>query len=83
MTTGAQTLEKIALGDAIAQTEMTQMSIAKMAGIHYNLISECKRGRPIRKKNAYSILRVINNKRKVLELAPLGIEDIDWKLSNL
>lgn len=80
--TGVPTVARIALGEAIAQVEMDQMEVAKGAGIHYNLITACKRGRPIRRKNAYSILRVINAKRKVLEMEPLGLEDIQWTLSN-
>ena len=82
MTTGVQTLGKIALGDAIAQAEMNQREVARNAGIHYNNISEYKRGRPIRKKTAYSILRVLNAKRSVLNMDPLGLEDIEWTIAN-
>lgn len=82
MIAGAHTLEKIALGDVIAQAEMNQREVARNAGIHYNNISEYKRGRAIRKKTAYTLLRVINAKRSTLNMDPLGIEDIDWNIAN-
>lgn len=82
MTAGVQILGKIALGDAIAQAEMNQREVARIAGIHYNNISEYKRGRAIRKKTAYSILRAINTKRNTLNMDPLGIEDIEWNIAN-
>jgi transcriptional regulator with XRE-family HTH domain len=59
---------------------LTQVELAKHAGIHSNVISRCERGLTISAKSAWAILDALNAEREKRNLPPLGFEEMTWKI---
>jgi transcriptional regulator with XRE-family HTH domain len=76
----ATTLVKIRLRDARASLGLTQKELARLARLHYNVISKCEHGGSIRILTAYAILEVLNGRRAQRNLPALELKDLTWKI---
>src|SRR5205085_8750729 len=59
---------------------LTQEGLAKLAGLHSNVISRCERGKAINARSAWAILDALNAERAKRDLPPLEFEQMTWKI---
>ena len=77
----ATALRKMRLRDARASLGLTQKELARLAGLHYNVISNCESGKKsIRITTAWAILNVLNERRAQRNLPTLTLKSLTWKI---
>jgi len=76
----ASALKKMRLRDARAQLGLTIQELARLAGVHYNVIGKSERGGTIRITSAYAILGVLNERRVLRKLPPLTLKSLTWSI---
>ncbi len=70
----------IKLRSARAQLGLSQEELGKLAGVHFNVISRCERGKAITPLSAWAILNALNAERAKRNLPPLEFEQMNWKI---
>ena len=76
-----QVAAKIKLANARAELGLTVTNLASLAGVARQTVVNGERGsKPIQRIQAHRILRALNAARGEAYMAPLSIDDIDWKI---
>jgi DNA-binding XRE family transcriptional regulator len=71
---------KLRLVVARSQVFLSQQLLADRAGVSRTAIKNCENGKSIRLATAYRILKVLNRLRKEMEMPPLQLTDLDWRI---